>query len=132
MEAYPDARIVTCSGSRFEERITRTRLAAHDLPTAICDVVEDIHPRLRRSVALPTGSYRVKEVGAFFGYQYKHPEWDGFAVASLYEMQYRKLRDLGKRRKLAKKLIEYNEDDVRCLPFILNALERLASENSGR
>ncbi len=132
MEAYPAARIVTCSGCRFEERIIRMRLAAHDLPTAICGVMDDMHPNIRRSVALPTSSYKVKEVGAFFGYQYKHPELDGFAVGSLYEQRYRKLRDVGKRRKLAKKLIEYNEDDVRCLPFILNALDRLASENLGR
>jgi Icc-related predicted phosphoesterase/uncharacterized protein YprB with RNaseH-like and TPR domain len=131
MEAYPNARIVTCSGSRFEERITRMRLAAHDLPTAICDVMDDMHPTIRRSVALPTSSYRVKEVGSFFGYQYKHPELDGLAVASLYEERYRKLRDPWKRRTLAKKLIEYNEDDVRCLPFILQAMERMAIKTSG-
>lgn len=125
MEAYPRARIVTCSGSRFEERIIRKRLAAHELPDGVCDVMDDIHQKISRGVALPTSSYRVKEVGAFFGYQYKHPELDGFTVALRYEQQYCKLRNLKQRKKLAKMLIEYNQDDVRCLPFILRSLGRI-------
>jgi len=128
MQAHPNARIVTCSGSRFEERIMRKRLLAHDLPADICNRMEDVHQSISHSVALPTSSYKVKDMGKFWGYRYKHPELDGFAVAQLYEGRYRRSRNLVQRRKLAKKLIEYNEDDVRCLPFILDAIERMSRD----
>ena len=126
MERYPAANILTCSGSRFEERTIRSRLSYYGLPTAVCERMIDIHQTISRTVALPTKSYKVKEIGAFFGYRYKHADLDGSLVASLYENNFRQLRDPQKRRRLALKLLEYNEDDVRCLPFILRAIERLS------
>jgi len=127
---FPAANILTCSGCEFERRVIRNRLSHHGLPTSVCDRIVDLHWILQPSVALPTDSYRVKEVGGFFGYRYKHPEWNGFAVASLYESRYQSLKKETDRRKLAQKLIEYNEDDVRCLPFILDAIDQLARQVS--
>jgi predicted RecB family nuclease len=132
MERHPEARLLTCSGSRFEERVIRNRLTFHGLSTAVCDRTIDLYQDISRTVALPTTSCRVKEIGAFFGYRYKHPDLDGYRVASLYMHTYQKSKHRLRRRKLGRKLIEYNEDDVRCLPFILNALENLwKKEESG-
>jgi predicted RecB family nuclease len=125
MERYPAANILTCSGSRFDERMVRRRLSHYGLSTAVCDRMIDLHRTISRAVALPTSSYRVKEIGTFFGYRYKHSDLDGFRVASLYEGRYQQLRNPQGRRKLALRLREYNEDDVRCLPFILRAIEDL-------
>lgn len=125
MESHPHATLLTCSGSRFEERVIRTRLTFYGLPTAVCDRIIDLYQTISRAVALPTDSCRVKEIGAFFGYRYKHSDLDGFTVALLYASTYQKLKHPLRRRKLRQKLREYNEDDVRCLPFILKGIENL-------
>jgi predicted RecB family nuclease len=113
------------SGNEFERRVLSKRLACYGLPSSVCERIVDLYWIIQPSVALPTHSYRVKEVGGFFGYRYKHPDLDGYTVASLYENNYRSFRDTVAGRKLARKLIEYNEDDVRCLPHILNAIQAL-------
>jgi Icc-related predicted phosphoesterase/uncharacterized protein YprB with RNaseH-like and TPR domain len=125
MESHPDAELLTCSGSRFEERVIRDRLTFYGLSTSVCDRMIDLYQTISRAAAMPTSSCRVKEIGAFFGYRYKHPDLDGFAVASLYQSTYQQSTHPMRRRKLRLKLHEYNEDDVRCLPFILKAIESL-------
>lgn len=128
VRCYPGASILTCSGSNFEERNLRERLSYYGLATSGCARIIDLHWVIQRSVALPTQSYRVKEIGEFFGYRYKHPDLDGFTVASLYEGRYQALRKTPAGRKLAQRLIAYNEDDVRCLPYILNAIKALGNQ----
>ena len=123
MDSHPQAKLLTYSGSRFEERVIRSKLMVHGLPSAVCDRMIDLFQIISQTVALPTKSYQVKEIGAFFGYRYKHPGIDGTTVASLYQGTYQKLKTQPSREKLRKKLVEYNEDDVRCLPFILDAIE---------
>jgi predicted RecB family nuclease len=123
MESHPDAELLTYSGTRFDERVIRKRLTFHGLPTAVCDRMIDLYQPISRTVALPTYSYELKEIGAFFGYRYKHSDVDGLELAFLYAHTYQKLRRSSQRRKLRLKFREYNEDDVRCLPFILKAIE---------
>ncbi|MHB8413259.1 MAG: ribonuclease H-like domain-containing protein [Candidatus Acidiferrales bacterium] len=77
MEGFSDAKLLTCSGSRFEERVIRNRLTSHGLPTAVCDRMIDLYQTISRNVALPIRSSRVKEIGGFFGYRYKHPNLMG-------------------------------------------------------
>jgi Icc-related predicted phosphoesterase len=133
MESHPEAELLTCSGSRFEERVIRGRLTFHGLSTTVCDRTIDLFQNISQTVALPTTSCQVKEIGSFFGYRYKHPDLDGYRVASLYMNTYQKSKDRLQRRRLGSKLIEYNEDDVRCLPFILDALQNFwkKEESSG-
>jgi len=127
---YATANLFSCSGSRFEERVLRSRLSYHGLDTSICDRIVDLYPIISRSIALPIQSCRVKEIGEFFGYRYRHPDLNGYMVGSLYEGKYLGLRKTNERRRLARKLREYNQDDVRCLPFILDAIERLHARRS--
>jgi Icc-related predicted phosphoesterase/uncharacterized protein YprB with RNaseH-like and TPR domain len=129
-ERYPGSSVLTCSGSRFEERMIRKRLSSLGFPTLVCERMTDLHQTISTAVALPTPSCRVKEIGAFFGYRYKHPDLDGFRVASLYQHCFQKLRNSARRRALQKKLCEYNEDDVRCLPFILRSIRGLCAVES--
>jgi Icc-related predicted phosphoesterase/uncharacterized protein YprB with RNaseH-like and TPR domain len=129
-ESHPNTRLLTCSGSRFEERVIRNRLTFYGLPTSVCDRMIDLYQTISRSVALPTSSCRVKEIAAFFGYHYKHSDLDGFGVAVLYASTYLRSRHPLRKRKLRVKLREYNEDDVRCLPFILGAIENLSKKEA--
>jgi len=121
----PGAKILSFSGSRFDERILRQRVLSHGLDTSACDRMVDAYGLIVNVIALPTESLRLKELAAFFGYRYKHPDLDGWAVASLYEDRYQSLTNCALRRKLRRMLIEYNEDDVRCLPHILSAIQAL-------
>lgn len=129
-ERFPTAWILTLSGSKFEQRVMSKRLACHGFPTSVCQRIIDLYWIIQPAVALPTGSYRVKEIGGYFGYRYKHPDLDGWEVALLYENRYQSLKNSSTRRKLARTLIEYNEDDVRCLPHILNSLRALESQTA--
>jgi Icc-related predicted phosphoesterase len=122
---YPTATLVTCSGSRFEERVMRKRLTIHGLPTSICERIIDLHATISPAVALPTASFRVKDIGEYFGYQFRHPDLDGFTVAELYESSYCLSQRQRAKRILEQKLREYNQDDVLCLPYILRKLRSL-------
>jgi Icc-related predicted phosphoesterase/uncharacterized protein YprB with RNaseH-like and TPR domain len=133
MKRYPNEKILTYSNCRFEERMFRKRLTFHGLPADLCDRIVDLYAMISRAVALPIDSTGVKDVGSFFGYHYKHPSLDGLRVAALYTGKYQRVRHGSKRRKLERTLLEYNEDDVRCLPFILDAIEnQWKKENSSR
>lgn len=124
----PAANILSLSGSEFESRVMSKRLAHYGLPVKACARIVDLHWRLQPSIALPTSSYRVKDVGAYFGYEYRHPDVDGYRVASLYEGEYQRTRKRASGRKLKRMLLQYNEDDVRCLPHILNGIANLAKQ----
>lgn len=122
---YPTATIITCSGSRFEERVMRKRLAIHGLAISVCERIIDVHAAISPAVALPTPSFRVKDIGQYFGYQFRHPDLDGFTVAALYESSYCLSQRQRTKRILEQKLREYNQDDVLCLPYILKKLRSL-------
>lgn len=125
IQAYPNANVLTFSGSRFEERIFRERLSTHQLDMSLCSRIVDLSPILWRSIALPIGSEELKEAAKYFGYSFKHAELSGFEIAMCYQNEYCQLRNATKREKLEQRFLEYNEDDVRCLPSILEAIDKL-------
>ena len=56
----------------------------------------------------------------------RHPGLDGLGVALLYEHNYIRAKNAVRRKAIKRKLLEYNEDDVRSLPFILDAVASLS------
>ena len=52
------------------------------------------------------------------GYRGRHLELDGFAVAIEYMSNYQQTKS----KKLLRSLLEYNEDDIRSLPWILDRI----------
>lgn len=120
-----DAIFLTFSGSRFEERVLRARLLAHNLEASLCERVLDLSSLFWRSVALPIESEELKDVGKILGYKYRHSDMRGDVIAALYEQEYVRSRSARRRQELKHKFLSYNEDDVRCLPFILDAIEKL-------
>jgi uncharacterized protein YprB with RNaseH-like and TPR domain len=60
------------------------------------------------------------------GFRCRHPGLDGLGVALLYERNYIRSKNAVRQKALKRKLLEYNEDDVRSLPFILNAIANLS------
>lgn len=124
--SHPTANFLAFSSSKFEERVLRARLSSHGLSTSICSRIVNICQAFQQSVALPIGSESLKEVAKMLGLRYRHPRLDGFEVALLYEHDYVPMKSAVRRKALKRKLLEYNEDDVRSLPFILDAVSNLA------
>lgn len=121
----PGASFLTFSGSKLEERALHAGFSRHGLSTSLCSRIVNLCHGFQQTVALPINSESIKEVARMFGFRYRHPGLDGLGVALLYEQNYIALKHAGRRRALRQKLLEYNEDDVRSLPFILNAIASL-------
>ncbi len=123
----PDANLFAFSASNFEERVLQRRLSAHGLSTSVCSQIVNICQPFQRSVALPAESESVKDIAEELGFRYRHPELNGLQVALLYEHDYTRARNGARKKALQRRLLEYNKDNVRCLPFILDAVANLFS-----
>ena len=77
----------------------------------------DLGIKLRSCFVFPNQSYALKNLGAFMNYPFKHPEIDGFLVA----LQY--MSHVEDKKPLDKTLLEYNEDDVRAIPYLISGLK---------
>ncbi len=102
------------------------RLLFHELNTSLCSRIVNVCQAFQQSVALPIDSESVKEVAKMLGFRYRHPRLDGLGVALLYEHNYARVKNAARQKALKRKLLEYNEDDVRSLPFILDAVAKLS------
>lgn len=122
----PSANFLAFSSSKFEERVLQRRLSFHDLSTSVYSRLVNVCQMFQQSVALPIDSEKVKDVAETLGFRYRHADLDGFAVALLYERNYIKTKNAARKKALKRKLLEYNEDDVRSLPFILDAVGNLS------
>jgi len=110
---YPDAVLCYYAGiKRFDEDLVKRRLRHYGLASEFL-VMKDLFYAIRRSFAVK--KYSLKYVGMRFGYEFKHPELNGRAVAKAYR-RYLKKGNEG----LLQRLMEYNEDDVKALSFIID------------
>jgi predicted RecB family nuclease len=72
----------------------------------------DLGTCLSRTFIFPNQTYAVKELGAFLGYNFKHADLGGLYVA----LNYMAYADNGE--ELDPRILEYNEDDVRVIPYL--------------
>lgn len=114
--------IYTFSGTHFDERVLKKRIAANGFDAGGLPPFIDICTDLRRSVIFPVQSYGLKDVADYYGYKYRHPDLNGIRVAMEYLITYQKNKD----KALLKRLLEYNEDDIRSLPVIVSKVVEVA------
>ncbi len=111
--------IVSYSGMGFDQRVLIEAYYRNGLPcprelrTRHVDLLQELH----NCFILPSSSYRLKKLGAVFGYQFQHQTLDGFQVAMAYEhhLKYGGPLDL--------RLFEYNKDDVYALQYLIKYLQ---------
>jgi Icc-related predicted phosphoesterase len=127
----PTANFLVFSASKFEERVLNRRLSFHGFSTSACSEIVNVCQPFHQSVALPIDSESVKGVAEALGFRYRHPGLDGLGIALLYEHDYIRAKNAVRRKAIKRKLLEYNEDDVRCLPFILDAVANLSPAAPG-
>lgn len=106
--------LVTWTG--FDTRVLRKRMKPHGLPVSILNALiqVDLKLKVRRCFIFPTRGYGLKRLGRYLGYPFLNPYLDGLMVSSKYQDQV----EIGD--SLDPSVFEYNEDDVRVLPFIAN------------
>ncbi|MDE1769379.1 MAG: TM0106 family RecB-like putative nuclease [Thaumarchaeota archaeon] len=117
-------KIYTFSGTRFDERVIKNRLGYHKMDSTNLSEFVDLAGYIQRSFAFPLKSYGLKSIASYFGYNYRHQDLSGMTVALEYLHNYQKTKD----KKLMKKLLEYNEDDIYSLPWIMEKLSLMIKD----
>ncbi|MCH7977852.1 MAG: ribonuclease H-like domain-containing protein, partial [Acidobacteria bacterium] len=112
-----NAVFLSISGSHFERRVILARLEAHGLSGNFKGRIEDVYWAVENHVALPIPSLQLNDVASYLGYKYRHPELSGKAIPSEYNKYVRKPK-----ASLRKRLLEYNEDDVMSLRYVVRKL----------
>ncbi len=112
--------LVSYSGTGFDRSIVHQRLLRYGLDHRRFSAMPhvDLCHEVKRHFILPISRYGVKEVADKLGYRFAHPDLDGLWVALAYEEHIRR------REPLDPRMAEYNEDDVRALPYIVHQLEK--------
>jgi predicted RecB family nuclease len=113
--------LVSYSGSNFDHRNVSARMRALGIPvpSSLENAVDLLYP-VRRAIALPCTGYGLKNVAGCLGFIYRHRDVDGFTVALEY------LRLARERRRIPRRFLEYNEDDVRALQHVVAKVEEMA------
>lgn len=113
--------LVSYSGSNFDHRNVIVRLEALglDVPPALLKAVDLLYP-VQNAVALPCTGYGLKTVAASLGFKYRQEDLDGFMVA----MEYMHLSRA--RKRIPKRFLEYNEDDVRAVQHVAKRVEEIS------
>jgi uncharacterized protein len=107
----------------YYERQVFDRLALrYGAPTVLVDKFRentiDLHARLVDTAVLPLYFYSLKDVAGYFGYKWDDPEAGGAESVVWYNNWLEKNDD-----SIMKKILKYNEDDVRATLLIKEWLE---------
>jgi predicted RecB family nuclease len=90
-----------------------------DYRSFLSHVHVDVCQQVKECFIFPNQSYALKDLASFLGYKFKYPELCGLLVALEYH------RHIQDKTPLDPRLFEYNEDDVKALPFIIEKLRSL-------
>jgi predicted RecB family nuclease len=114
--------LISYSCKNFDRRVLLKALRRHKLDESqrfgnIAHI--DLGIVLKRCFALPIKERKVKSVGEYFRYPFKHRNLNG--MQAVYEYQ----KHIQERRPLNPAVFEYNEDDVRVLAHIVEQLSNI-------
>ena len=109
-----NGKIYTFSATNFDDRVIKKRMDFHKLDRPFEDMI-DLKWVIENSFRFPLTRYGLKEISDFLGYSYKYDDLDGMQVAYKYQNEYLKTKD----KKLLKTFLEYNEDDLKSLQFVV-------------
>ncbi len=124
LKLNPHSVLVSFSGTNFDRNVLEKALRRLQLDYKSflsCRHV-DLASQIKECFIFPNQSYALKDLAAHLGYKFKYPDLDGFLVALEYQ------RHVIDGIPLNQMLLEYNEDDVKSLPFMINHLAKLNQE----
>lgn len=125
LEKYENYPILTWNGTAADLVEITNAWARVALPESWLTELRDRHVDLfavvKKGFRLPTVSFQLKEVAAYFGFVRTHPDTSSFEIPYLYG-RYLGTKDEG----IKKFILEHNADDVRS---VLHVWDSLASLN---
>ncbi len=115
-------KIVTFSGHHFDKEFIEQRLEKYSLSkNSLKPTFIDVLCVIRETIQIPV-SNNLKDMAAWMGYNFKHPELAGYLMPSSYTEYL-----IGQDKKLFTKLLEYNEDDIRSLNHVVSFIRDVLS-----
>lgn len=115
-------KIVIYSGKYFDKNGIEARMKKHGIEYIKNPEFVDVLTVIRKCLILPW-KYDLKTMGNQMGYTFKHQEWSGKDMPTLF----RQLIDSGDKN-LKTKLFEYNRDDVESLSCIVSKIREILAE----
>ncbi len=116
-----ETKLVSFSGVNFDRNVVEKALRRLRLDSRsfLSHAHVDVCQQVKECFIFPNQSYALKDLASFLGYKFKYPELCGLLVALEYH------RHIQDKTPLEPRLFEYNEDDVKALPFIMEKLKSL-------
>mgnify|MGYP001095880249 CR=1 FL=1 len=120
LKENPNSVLVSFSGTDFDKNVILRALDRLGLDSSFFSSYQhiDLCQELRRSFIFPNQSFALKDLGTYIKYPFKHPDLDGFFVALEYHQH------VEEKKSLNPKVLEYNEDDVRAIPFMIEQVTK--------
>jgi predicted RecB family nuclease len=125
LKDHSEYKLVSYSCTNFDYRVLLAALNRYSLDASVLESYEhtDLGIEMRNCFVFPNQSYALKNLGAFMKYPFKYPEIDGLVVALKY------MSHVEDGKPLDKTLLEYNEDDVRVIPYLISELKSRELKN---
>jgi len=122
LKQHPDRILVSYSCINFDYDVSLAALERHNLDIAFFQSYphQDLGTLLRRCFIFPNQSFALKELGTYLEYPFKYPDMGGFYVALNY------MNHVEQESPLDPKIFEYNEDDVRVIPYLIDQADSLS------
>jgi len=115
LKEHPDNILISYSTKNFDFVTIRQALERNELDVDFFKKYPhvDLGTYLGRTFIFPNQTFALKELGAYLGYNFKHEGLDGLQVALNY------MAHVNDGEELDPRIFEYNEDDVRAIPYLL-------------
>ena len=120
LKANPKVTLLSFSGTNFDFRVLKNAMERFgmDVKELTSHFHIDLCTLIKRSLIVPNQSYKLKDLGKLFKYPFKHAHLDGKAVTLKY------LTHIEKGEPLEQEILEYGEDDVKVLPFLIETIKK--------
>lgn len=117
----PNSILISYSGTNFDRNVIEKALRRLDIDYRSFSGLrhKDLALQIKECFIFPNQSYALKSLASHIGYKFKYPELDGLLVALEYH------RHIMDNTPINAMLFEYNEDDVKALPFMIQQLTKL-------
>lgn len=122
LKTNPKVTLLSFSGTNFDIRVLKNAMERFGIDTK--ELTSHLHLHIdlctliKRSLIVPIKSYKLKDLGALFKYPFKHTHLDGRASARKF------LTHIEKGTPLEQEILEYAEDDVKVLPFLIETIKK--------
>jgi Icc-related predicted phosphoesterase len=118
LKKYPDSSLISYSGTNFDKNVVSRALKRKKLDYKLFNSIPhiDLCRQLKRGFIFPNQNFSLKNMGQFFNFPFREGGLDVFSIALSYEWHLRN------DTQLEEYVFNYNEDDVRVLPYIIKSI----------